>query len=61
MKQSEIHYRYTDDGITVSKAKKFSLDFPGAKCARHSGDYIIVTNSLGQNIRVDKFGIKHFS
>ena len=61
MKQSEIHYRYTDDGITVSKAKKFSLDFPGARSARHCGQDIIVTNSLGQNIRVDRFGMKHFS
>ena len=61
MKQSEIHYRYTDDGITVSKKDKFSLDFPGAVCAKHRGDDIIVTTSLNKNISVDKYGMKHYN
>lgn len=60
MKQSEIHYKHTDDGITVSKKDKFSLNFPGAVCARHSGEDIIVTNSLGKNLRIDKSGMTYF-
>ena len=34
MATNGLRYRYTDDGITVSKPYKFSLDFPKAKYAR---------------------------
>ncbi|MBQ6110691.1 MAG: hypothetical protein IJL05_04920 [Alphaproteobacteria bacterium] len=60
MATNGLRYRYTDDGITVSKPYKFSLDFPKAKYARRSGDYIIVYNSFNHPIKVDSHGIKHW-
>lgn len=61
MKKSEIHYRYTDKGITVSRPNKWRLDFKNAKAAKHSGEDIIVYNSYNQLVRVDKYGIRHWS
>ena len=60
MKKSEIHYRYTDDGVVVSKPNKWKLEFPGAKYARHKDQDIIVYNSYNMPIRIDKNGSKHY-
>lgn len=60
MATNGLRYRYTDDSIVVSKPNKFSLEFPKAKYARRSGDYIIVYNSFNHPIKVDSYGIKHW-
>lgn len=61
MKKSEIHYRYTDKGITVSRPKKFSLDFDGAVAARHTKYGIDIYPGYGHTIiTVDERGIKHY-
>ena len=60
MAKSEIHYRYTDSGITVSKPNKWRLDFKNAKAAKHVGEDIIIYSSTNQQIRVDKYGSRHF-
>ena len=60
MAKSNIHYSYTDTGITVSRPNKWRLDFKNAKAARHIGNDIIVYNAYNQRVRVNKYGIRHW-
>ena len=61
-KSNSVRFRYTDDGIVVSKPNKFKLEFPKGLVARKVKDGVEVFQGPNgrTKIFVDTWGIKHY-
>lgn len=58
--KSNLRYRWKDDELVVKKIGGRRLSFPKARDAYHSGEDVIVINSWGKKIRIDKFANQHY-
>lgn len=62
--KSNLHYRWSnkngEDVLVVKRTGGKRNEFPNARDVYHSGAEVIVTNHLGQKIRIDRFGNKHW-
>ncbi|MDW2974678.1 MAG: hypothetical protein R8M70_01305 [Alphaproteobacteria bacterium] len=58
--KSNLHYRWKDDNLIVKRNGGKNLIFPKALGAFHKKGEIMVISSLGKQIRIDKYGHRHW-
>ncbi len=58
--KSNLRYRWKDDDVIVKQIGGRRLEFHKPRDVFHSGEDVIVVNSWGKRIRIDKFANKHY-
>lgn len=58
--KSNLRYRWKDDDVIVKKIGGRRLIYPHPQDVFHSGENVVVINSWGKKITIDKYGNQHY-